>query len=153
MSTPPLVADDLTVRRKRDSPLHARFFNRPLRVGGDRRQDVAAVEAGLALLGIGRELIRVRDGAAPTPAAIAVGTEVARFLGNGRSLPLERARRAASEGAAGCLATLRDGELGVTDARAAARAMVALVAMRDGLERCAGIFPAEGANGATAHAA
>src|SRR5262249_56713429 len=84
----------------------------------DRREDVAAIDAGIALLGIGRELIRVRDSDAPTQADVAVADEVVRFLATGRSRPLERARRAASEGAAGCLATLRDDRLGVEDARA-----------------------------------
>ena len=58
-----------------------------------------------------------------------------------------------SRDAAERLAALRGGELGVTDARAASREMVALIAVRDGLERCAGLFPADGAKGATAHAA
>ena len=119
----------------------------------DRSEDLAALDAGMALLGIGRELIRVRDSGAPTQAGVAVGDEVVRFLAAGRSLPLERARRAADEGAAGCLATLRDDRLGVGDARAASRAMLALIAVRDGLERCAGLFPADGVKGATAHAA
>ena len=124
----------------------------------DRREDVVALEAGIALLGIGRELIRIRDSRAATLAGTAVADDVVRYLGNGRSLPLEHARRAASEGASECLAALRDGELGVAAARAASRAMVALTAVRDGLERCGGLFladisPADGAKGAMDHAA
>src|SRR5262249_45010960 len=42
----------------------------------DRREDAAAIDAGIALLGVGRELIRVRDSGAPTQAGVAVADEV-----------------------------------------------------------------------------
>src|SRR5271165_1267364 len=46
----------------------------------ERDQDVAAIEAGIALLGAGRELIRVRDYGWPTRAKINIEGEVVRFL-------------------------------------------------------------------------
>jgi len=101
----------------------------------DRGEDVATVEAGIALLGAGRELIRVRDDGRPTPATIAVEDEVVRFLATNGRLPLDRARRAAEEASLVCLAELRDDRLGVADARAAAREMVAFAAIQDELER------------------
>jgi uncharacterized membrane protein YccC len=119
----------------------------------DRGEDIVTVEAGVALLSIGRELIRVRDAGWPTPADSVVNAEVVRFLGKGRSYPLGGARRAASDATAGCLAALRDDGLGVMEARAAARAMVALATVRDGLDRCRALFPDERAKGLVAHAA
>ena len=59
----------------------------------DRGEDVAAVESGLALLGAGRELIRVRDDGRPMPAAIEVEDDVVRFLASSESLPLDREDR------------------------------------------------------------
>src|SRR5262249_51524570 len=46
----------------------------------DVGEDVAAVEAGIALMGIGRELIRVREAGRPKPPMIEVAREVVRFL-------------------------------------------------------------------------
>src|SRR5262249_22841139 len=116
-------------------------------------EDIATVEAGVALLSVGRELIRLRDAGWPTPADIAVNVEVVRFLGSGHSFSLSRARRAASDATAGCLAALRDDGLGVMEARAAARAMVALTAVHDGMARCHALFSNERATGVVAHAA
>jgi uncharacterized membrane protein YccC len=99
----------------------------------DRGEDAAAVEAAIALLGAGRELIRVRDGGRPTPAGMEV--EAVRFLATKQRLPLDRARRAAQDASVTCLAELRDDRLGVADARAAEREMVAFAAIGDELER------------------
>jgi uncharacterized membrane protein YccC len=116
-----------------------------------RREDVVAVDAGAALLGVGRELIRLHDAGRSTPADSAMKAEIVRYLGNGCSRSLARARRAASDAAAGWRAALRDDGLGVMEARAAARAMVALSTVRDELERCDALFP--GTTGGVTHAA
>jgi uncharacterized membrane protein YccC len=114
----------------------------------DRGEDVAAVESGLALLGAGRELIRVRDDGRRRPDAIEVEDDVVRFLASSESLPLDRARRAAEEASLVCLAELRDDRLGAADARAAAREMVAFAAIQDELERGGELFLNERATGA-----
>ena len=119
----------------------------------DRGEDVAAVESGIALLGAGRELIRVRDDGRPTPATIEVEDEVVRFLGSNETLPLDRARRAAEEASLACLAELRDDRLGAADARAAAREMVAFAAIQDELERGGELLLDERAKGAATDAA
>ncbi len=114
----------------------------------DRGEDVAAVESGLALLGAGRELIRVRNDGRPTPAAIEVEDEVVRFLTSNEKPPLDRARRTAEDASVACLAELRDDRLCTADARAAAREMVAFAAIQDELERGGELFLNEGATGA-----
>jgi hypothetical protein len=65
----------------------------------------------------------------------------------------DRARRAAQDGAAACLADLRDDKLGVAEARAVAREMVAFAAMRDELERAGELLPDERSKGVSSHAA
>jgi uncharacterized membrane protein YccC len=119
----------------------------------DRGEDVAAIESGLALLGAGRELIRVRDDRRPTPDAIAVEDDVVRFLASSESLPLDRARRAAEEASLDCLAELRDDRLGAADARAAAREMVAFAAIQDELARGGELLLDDRAKGAPTHVA
>jgi uncharacterized membrane protein YccC len=119
----------------------------------DRGEDVAAVEAGFALLGAGRELIRVRDDGRPTAAAIEVEDDVVHFLASRESLPLDRARRAAEDASLVCLAELRDDRLGAADARAAAREMVAFAAIEDELERGGKLFFNERATGAPTNVA
>jgi uncharacterized membrane protein YccC len=119
----------------------------------DRGEDVAAVEASIALLGAGRELIRVRDDGRPTSATIEVGGDVVRFLAGKERPAFDRARRAAQDAAAACLADLRDDKLGVAEARATAREMVASAAIRDELERSGELSLDERAKGALAHVA
>ncbi len=119
----------------------------------ERGEDVAAVEAGIALLGAGRELIRVRDAGRPTPAKIEVEGEVVRFLASNQRLPFDHARRAARDASVTCLAELRDDRLGVADARAAAREMVAFAAIRDELERAGALLLDERVKGAWTHVA
>ena len=63
-----------------------------------------------------------------------------------------RAQRAARDAAVTCLADLRDDTLGVAEARAAAREMVAFAAIRDELEHGARLLD-EGTKGAPAHVA
>ncbi len=101
----------------------------------NRGEDVAAVEAGIALLGAGRELIRIRDDDRHDLAMTEVGRDVARLLARQERPTLDRVRRAARDAAAACLADLRDPKLGVAEARTVAREMVAFDAMRDTLER------------------
>jgi uncharacterized membrane protein YccC len=120
---------------------------------GLRGDNVAALEAGIALMGAGRELIRVRDAGRPTLDRTDVGGEVVRFLSSNKKLPLERACRAANAAAIICLAELRDDELGVADARAAARELVAFTAIEDALKRCSDLLLDERAKGVPAHAA
>ncbi len=119
----------------------------------DQGEDAAALEAGIALLGAGRELIRVRDDGRPTPAKIELEGEAVRFLASDETLPVDRARRAAQDASAACLAELRDDRLGVADARAAAREMVAFAAIRDELERGGALLLEERAKGAPTHVA
>src|SRR5262249_33831816 len=102
----------------------------------DVGEDVAAVEAGIALMGIGRELIRVREAGRPKPPMIEVAREVVRFLASGQRLPLDRARHSAHDAAMTCLAELQRPKLGVANARAAAREMVAFTTISEELERC-----------------
>ena len=119
----------------------------------NRGEDVAAVEAGIALLGAGRELIRIRDDDRPSPAMIDVERDVARFLARQERPTFDRARRAAQDAAAACLADLRDDKLGVAEARAVAREMVAFAAMRDELERGGELLLDERSKGVSSHAA
>ena len=119
----------------------------------NRGEEVAAVEAGIALLGAGRELIRIRGDDRPDLAMIEAGRDVARFLARPERPAFDRARRAAQDAAAACLADLRDDKLGVTEARAAAREMVAFAAMRDALERGGEFLLEERSTRVSSHAA
>jgi uncharacterized membrane protein YccC len=119
----------------------------------DRATDVTALEAGVALLGAGRELIRVRDAGRSTPGELAVGSAVLRFLGTNRKPTFEHVRRAARDAAATSLMELRDDRLSVADARAAAREMVAFAAIRDELERGSALLLEPRREGAQSHAA
>jgi uncharacterized membrane protein YccC len=119
----------------------------------DRREDLATLEAGIALTGAGRELIRIRDAGRWTLDRTDVGSEVVRFLSSNKKPPLERACRAANAAATRCLSELRDDELGVIDARAAARELVAFTAIQDELERCGELVLDERAKGTPSHVA
>ena len=119
----------------------------------DRREDMATLEAGVALMGAGRELIRIRDAGRTTLDRTDVGSEVVRFLSSNKKPPLERACRAANAAAISCLAELRADGLGVADARAAARELVAFTAIQDELERCGALVLDERAKGTPSHVA
>jgi uncharacterized membrane protein YccC len=119
----------------------------------DHGEDAAAVEAGIALLGAGRELIQVRDDGWPTPAKLQVEGEVVRFVTSNEGLTLGRARRAAQDASVMCLVELRNDRLGAADARAAARELVAFAAIRDELERGDELLLDETATGAPPHVA
>jgi uncharacterized membrane protein YccC len=101
----------------------------------DRSEDTRAVAAGIALLGAGRELIRIRDDGRTTPAKRAVQTEVLRFVAQGGSRKHGDAQGTVQEAVRECLANLRDGGRALGEARVAAREMVAFAAIRDELER------------------
>ncbi len=119
----------------------------------DRPADLAALDAGTALLITGRELIRVRDDGRPTPAKMDVEDKVVRFLASNKKLTLDRALRAAQDASVTCLAELRDDRVGVAEARTAVREMVAFAAIRDELERGGELLLDERATGAPAHVA
>ena len=114
---------------------------------------MATLEAGVALMGAGRELIRVRDAGRSTLDRTDVASELVGFLSSNKKLPLERACRAANTAAVKRLAELRDDELGVADARAAARELVAFTAIQDELERCGELVLDERAKGTPSHVA
>ena len=119
----------------------------------ERGEDIAAIDAGIALLGTGRELIRVRDDGRPTPAKLEVESEVVRSFASNDGPTFERAQRAARDASVACLAELRDDRLGVAEARAAAREMVAFAAIQDELERGGELLLDERTKGAPAHVA
>jgi len=119
----------------------------------DRDENARAVAAGIALLGAGRELIRIRDDGRTTPAKRAVQTEVLRFVASGDSQKLSSAQRAVEEASRICLADLRDDGLTIGEARAAARQMVAFAAIRDELERSSELVLNERTVGETAYVA
>jgi uncharacterized membrane protein YccC len=119
----------------------------------DRAQDLATVEAGIALTNAGRELIRVRDIERQASAAIEVEQEVLQFLSDPTRRQLERVRRAANGAAIVCLSELRHDQLGVTEARAAVRKMIAFAAIRDEIEASADILVEDRREGAPKHAA
>lgn len=100
----------------------------------------APLEAGVALLGVGRELIRIRDDESPAVRKLDLAGRVAEFLETGRRLALKRARYAATEAAIGRLRDLRADKLGPLEARAASRDMVAFAGIQDELERCDGVL-------------
>jgi uncharacterized membrane protein YccC len=100
----------------------------------DRPGDLAQFEAGLAVLGAGRALIRLRQEHA-SPATAAVEEDVARLAADRPPDWLDRTRRLADNAAAGCLAELREGGLGAGQAQAAARRIIAFTALPHDLER------------------
>jgi uncharacterized membrane protein YccC len=108
----------------------------------DQPDDIAAFEAAIALFGVGRELIRVReDRASSTTAALEL--DIAELAGNQRAQWLDRARRTAQEAATKCLAELREDVVGTEQAQAAARKIVAFAAIRDELERGGALLTGE----------
>ena len=119
----------------------------------DRGQDVAAVDSGFALLGAGRELIRVRDQGRSRRADAGLADDIACFLASNERQPLDRAVSAAREASVKCLAEVRDDGLGVADARAAGREMVAFAAVADELERCRELLFDHKLQGAPIHVA
>jgi uncharacterized membrane protein YccC len=119
----------------------------------DHGEEVAAVEAGMALMGVGRELIRLRDDGRSTPANDAVAEDVSRFAKRPGRKQLVRAQQAAEDAARICLVELKDGVLSTGEARIAAREMVAFATIRDELERGGRLLLNDRSKGGRANAA
>jgi uncharacterized membrane protein YccC len=119
----------------------------------DRPEDVAAVEAGIALLGAGRELIRIRDDGRSTAAKDEVEGGLARFADRPEKQHLANAQQAAQEASRICLAELKDGVLSSEEARIAAREMIGFATIRDELGRGGQLLLNEQIEGGRAHAA
>jgi uncharacterized membrane protein YccC len=119
----------------------------------ERSADVAVVEAGIALLGAGRELIRLRDDGRAMPVAIEVAQQIARALGRGVTETFAGAERTAQSAALACLGALRADKLAIAEARGAAREMVAFAAIGDELQHRGGLLRNEQARGAASDVA
>ena len=108
----------------------------------DQPDDIAVFEAAIALFGVGRELIRVREDRVSSTIA-ALELDIAELAGNQRAESLDRARRTAQEAATKSLAELREDVVGTEQAQAAARKIVAFAAIRDELERGGALLTGE----------
>jgi len=82
-----------------------------------------------------------------------VEREVLQFLSDPTWRQFERVSEAANRAAIACLSELRRDQLGVTEARAAARKMIAFAAIRDEIEASADILLEERKEGVPKHAA
>ena len=101
----------------------------------DHPEDVAIFEAGIALLGAGRDLIRMRENPY-SAAAVDFELQIAKLAGHRRAEWFDPLRRIAQEAATKCLAELREDEPGPEQVQAAARNLGAFAAMGEELERC-----------------
>jgi uncharacterized membrane protein YccC len=117
------------------------------------REDISTLEAGSALLGAGRALLRIKDERSSGAITMDLGREVALALDRNQPTAFDRARRIADEAVRKRLAELREDKLGVADARVAAREMVAFAAVRDTLSHAFGILLHTRAREAPGHAA
>ena len=77
----------------------------------DNPDDVESFEAGIALLGVGRELIRIRE-SPYSSAAVDFELQIVKLAGHRRAERLDLLRRIAQKAAAKCLAEVREDELG-----------------------------------------
>lgn len=100
----------------------------------DNPDDVESFEAGIALLGVGRELIRIRE-SPYSSAAVDFELQIVKLAGHRRAEWLDRLRRIEQKAAAKCLAELREDKLGPERVQAAARNLGAFAAMGEELER------------------
>jgi uncharacterized membrane protein YccC len=123
------------------------------RLRPDRPDDVAALDASIALLGAGRELLRLREEGASSTAMAALELDIAGLAGNQRAQWLDRAHRTVQEGAARCLAELSEDVPGIEQAHATARKIVAVAATRDDRERGGALCTGERHEGARSDAA
>jgi hypothetical protein len=119
----------------------------------DRSDDIAAFEGGIALFGAGRELIRIHEDHALSSTTAAFEFEIAELAGHHRPQSLERARSTAKDVVARGLAELREDVLGIEQAHAAARQIVALTAIRDELEHGGALLVGESRQGEQSDAA
>ena len=101
----------------------------------DNPDDVESFEAGIALLGVGRELIWIRE-SPYSSAAVDFELQIAKLAGHRRAEWFDPLRRIAQEAATKCLAELREDEPGPEQVQAAARNLGAFAAMGEELERC-----------------
>jgi len=101
------------------------------------KQGQATIDAAIALMGAGRELVKVRDNERSVSAAAEVEQAVLRLLADPQRLQLDSACSSAGSAAIACLSGLRDDKLDVAEARAAARDMVAFATIQDELQRSA----------------
>jgi len=122
-------------------------------LGSDRRDNISTLEAGIALLGAGRELLRIRGDRSSEATVTDLGRQVVLALDRHQPLAFDRARRIADEAARERLAELREDKLGAADARRVAREMVAFAAVRDTLSHARAILLDARARGAPSHAA
>jgi hypothetical protein len=112
----------------------------------ESKDDIAAFESGIALLGAGHELIRLRDdGTSP----LAVGSEpgISELLYRGDARSLAAARHMVADAAAHSLAELREDAIGAEQAQTASSKIVALAAIRDELERGSALLTGESQEG------
>jgi uncharacterized membrane protein YccC len=119
----------------------------------DRPDDIAAFEAGIALFGAGRELIRIREDQGSSSTTAVLEFEIAELAGHHRGQSLERARSTAKDVVRRGLAELRGDVLGIEQAHAATRQIVALTAIRDELEHGGALLTGEGRRGEQSDAA
>jgi uncharacterized membrane protein YccC len=118
----------------------------------ESKDDMAAFESGIALLGAGRELIRLRDDGTSPPAA---GSErdIAELVYRGGARSLDAAKHMAADAAAHSLAELRNDAVGAEQAQAASSKIVAFAAIRDELERGSALLTGESQKGVLSDAA
>jgi uncharacterized membrane protein YccC len=100
----------------------------------DRHENIAIFEAGLALLGAGRDLIRMRE-SPYSSAAVDFELQIGKLAGHRRAERLDLLRRIAQDAAAKCLAELREDELGPEQVQDAASNLSAFAAMGEELDR------------------
>jgi uncharacterized membrane protein YccC len=101
----------------------------------EHADDMSAWDAGLSLIGVGRELIALQSKERARPTLRGVEMEIAAFARRPDAMRLERARSAVQARANHALADLRSEALGVVAARAAARRLAALSVINDDLAR------------------
>jgi len=108
----------------------------------DNPDDVESFEAGIALLGGGRELIRIRE-SPYSSAAVDFELQIAKLAGHRRAERLDLLRRIAQKAAGKCLAELRENKPGREQAQAAACNLGAFAAMGEELERAGALLTHE----------
>jgi len=119
----------------------------------DRSTDLVAIESSIAIMGAGRELIRVLNDGRSTPANREAARDVVRFVSDPDKQRFDSARRSLESATGTCLAELRADNLGVSDARAASRELVAFAAIREELERSGCLLLSDRARGAACRVA
>ena len=97
----------------------------------DRRDDVGKVEAGIALMVVGRQLIRIRDDGWPIPAALQPADEIVRLLSSDHGQLADCPRHAPHDMTLSRLASLRSDQLAIADAVAVTRTTIADAAQEE----------------------